>query len=93
MEVVNCPGRFWSPSLPLLVNEEVLAGIGEERVMIHIIRKRQRKWILRGDLLLSTVIKWKMEGGKTGGRPRQMMQDWMMADGYGKLKEAYQQKV
>jgi len=27
------------------------------------------------------------KGKKTRGRSRQMMLDWMMADGYGKLKE------
>src|SRR6218665_3112544 len=68
----------------------VLAGIGEERAMTHTIRKRQRKWIghiLRGNSLSRTVIKGKMEGKETRGRPRQMMLNWMMADSYGKLKE------
>jgi len=58
--------------------EEVLAGIGEERAIIHTIGKRQRKWIgytLRGDSLLRTVIEMKMEEKKTRGRPRQKMLD------------------
>ena len=29
----------------LITNEEVLAGLGAERVTIHTIRKRQRKYI------------------------------------------------
>ena len=41
--------------------------------------------MLRGDSLLRTVIEGKMEGKKTRGRPRKMMLDWMMADGYGKF--------
>jgi len=28
-----------------ITNEEVLAGIGDERAMIHTIKKRQRNWI------------------------------------------------
>src|SRR6218665_3951071 len=44
-----------------ITNEKVLAGIGEERVMIHTIRKGQRNWIghmLRGDSQLSKG-KWR----------------------------------
>ena len=76
-------------------NEEVMGRIGEERTLIHTIRKRQRKWIghtLRGDSLLRMVIEGKMEGRRTRGRPRQMMLDWMMTDGYKKLKEEAQQR-
>jgi len=43
-------------------------------------------------LLLRTVIEGKIRGKTTSGRPRQMMLDWMMADGYGKLKEEAQQR-
>jgi len=53
----------------------MLATIEEERALISTIRKRQRKWIghmLRGDSLLRTVTKGKMEGKKTRGRPRQL---------------------
>jgi len=56
-------------------NEEVLAIIEEESSIIRIIGKRQRKWIghiLRGDSLLRTVIKGKLEGEETRGRPRQL---------------------
>jgi len=47
-------------------------------------KKRSRKWIghmLRGALLLRTVIEGKMEKKKTRGRPRQMMAHCVMADG------------
>ena len=76
-------------------NEEVLGKVGEERDFIHTIRQRQRKWIghtLRGESLLRTVIEGKMKGRKTRGRPRQMMLDWMMKDGYKNLKEEPQQR-
>ena len=76
-------------------NEEVLEKVGEERDFIHTIRQRQRKWIghtLRGESLLRTVIEGKMKGRKTRGRPRQMMLDWMMKDGYKNLKEEAQQR-
>jgi len=58
--------------------------------MIRTIRKTQRKLIghiFRGDSLLRTAIEGKMEGKKIRGNPRQMMVDWVFADGYGKLKE------
>ena len=51
---------------------------------------RQMKWIqdtLRGDSLLRTVIKRKMDGRYTRGRQWQMMLGWMMTVGYGKLKD------
>jgi len=74
-----------------ITNEEVLAGIAEERTAIRTILKRQRTWIvhmLRGDLLLRTVIEMKMGRKKTRGSPSRTMLERMMADhGYGKLKE------
>jgi len=39
---------------------------------------------LRGDSLLRTVIEGKMTRKKRSSKPRHMMLDWMMADGYGK---------
>jgi len=43
--------------------------------------------VRKGDSLLRTVVKEKGKLKKTRGRPRQTMLDWMMRDGYGKLKE------
>ena len=66
-----------------------MGKVGEERDFIHTIRERQRKWIghtLRGESLVRTVIEGKMKGRKTRGRPRQMMLDWMMKDGYKKTE-------
>jgi len=34
----------------------------------------------------------KMKRKKTRGRPRQMMLDWVITDGYGKLKEEAKQR-
>jgi Reverse transcriptase (RNA-dependent DNA polymerase) len=76
-----------------ITNEEVLGSVEEERSLIHTIRVRQRKWIghtLRGDSLLRTIIEGKMKGKRSRGRPRQMLLDWMMTEGYGRLKEAAQ---
>ena len=76
-------------------NEEVLTIIREEIALIPTMQKRQRKRIghvPRGDSLLKAVIEGNMEGKKTRGRQIQMMLDWMMADGYGKLTENAQQR-
>jgi hypothetical protein len=78
-----------------ITNEEVLKIVGEERSMLNTIRERQRRWIghvLRGDSLLRTIIEGKMEGKRTPGRPRQMMLDWLMKDGYRRLKERTQNR-
>ena len=67
----------------------------EERSLIRTIKTRQKKWIghtLRGELLLKTVIEGKMLGKRSRGRPRQMMLDWMMVEGYRKLKEQAQKR-
>ena len=76
-------------------NEEILETIGEERSLIRTIKSRQKKWIghtLRGESLLKTVIEGKMLGKRSRGRPRQMMLNWMMVEGYRKLKEQAQQR-
>src|SRR6218665_1281604 len=70
--------------------EEILETIREERSLIRTIKTRQKKWIghnLRGESLLKTVIEGKMLGKRSRGRPRQTMLDWMMVEGYKKLKE------
>ena len=54
-------------------------------------KTRKNKWIghtLREESLLKTVI----EGKMLGKRSRQMMLDWMMVEGYRKLKEQAQQR-
>ena len=74
-------------------NEEVLETIGEKRSFICTIKSRQTKWIghtLRGEYLLKMIIEGKMLGKRLWGRPRQVMLDWMMVEGYRKLKEAQQ---
>jgi len=43
------------------------------------------------DTLLKTVIEGKLLGKRSRGRPRQMMLDWTMVEGYRKLKEQAQQ--
>jgi len=73
-----------------------MAIIGVERTLINTIRKRERKCIghiLRGASLLIKGYGRKMKGKKTSGRSRQMMLDWMMTDGHGKLKEEVQQST
>ena len=72
-----------------VTNEVMLAGIREDRAMIHPIRKRIGH-ILKGDSLPRTVIEGKTERKKRRGRPKQMMLNRMMADGYGKLKTEVQ---
>ena len=70
-------------------NEEILEMNGKERTLIRTIKTRQKKWIghtLRKESLLKTVIEGKMLGKRSRGRPRQMMLDWMMVEGYRKLK-------
>src|SRR6218665_1909636 len=60
-----------------------------------IVKARQKKWIghtLRGESLLNTVIEGKILGKRSRGRPRQIMLDWMMVEGYRKLKEQAQQR-
>ena len=76
--------------------EEILETIGEERSLIRTIKTRQKKWIghtLRGESLLKTVIERKMLGKRSRVRPRQMMLDWMIVEGYRKLKCARTTKV
>jgi len=77
-------------------NEEVLETIGEERSLMRRIKTRQKKCIehtLRRESLLKMVIKGKMLGKRSRGRPKQMMLDWMMVEGYKKLKEEAVKKV
>src|SRR6218665_1392425 len=76
-------------------NEEVLTLVGEERSLISTIRARQRNWmghLLRGDSLQREIMEGRMKGKRGRGRPRQKLLDWMMSEGYGKLKEEAQNR-
>src|SRR6218665_3710917 len=73
-------------------NEKVLKKV-EEKSLMDIIRTRQKNWIghmLRGNSLQREIMEGRMEGKRGRGRPRQKLMDWMMEEGYGKLKEKAQ---
>src|SRR6218665_728890 len=58
--------------------------------LISTIRARQRNWmghLPRGDSLQREIMEGGMEWKRGRGRPRQKLLDWMMSEGYGKLKE------
>jgi len=46
--------------------------------------------LLRGDSLQREIMEGRMEGKR--GRPRQKLLDWMMSEGYSKLKEEAQNR-
>src|SRR6218665_2716450 len=76
-------------------NEQVLnlKLVEEERSLLTIIRTRQRNWmghIMTGDSLQREIIEGRMEGKRGRGIPRQKLLDWMMSEGYGKIKEEAQ---
>ena len=68
----------------------------KKRYLMDIIRTRQKNWIrhiLRGsNSLQREIMEGKMEGKRRRRRPRQKLMDWMMEDGYGKLKEKAQHR-
>ena len=70
-------------------NEEVLKKVEEERSLMNIIRTRQKNWI--GHILRDNSLQREIMEGKRGG-PRQKLMDWMMEDGYWKLKEKAQHR-
>ena len=57
----------------------------------HTHNKNQTKEVDRAHskrrITVKTAIEGKMLGKRSRGRPRQMMLDWMMVEGYRKLKE------
>ena len=57
---------------------------------MDIIRIKRKNWIgniVRGNCIQRELLKGRMEGKRGRGRSRQKLMDWMMEDGYGKLKE------
>ena len=48
--------------------------------------------IIRGDSLQREIIEGRMEGKRERGIPRQKLLDWMMSEGYSKLKEEAQHR-
>src|SRR6218665_3293591 len=69
--------------------------VEEERSLLTIIRTRQRNWmghIIRGDSLQREIIEGGLEGKRGRGIPRQKLLDWMMSEGYRKLKEEIQHR-
>src|SRR6218665_2140035 len=77
-----------------LVNFNVVAW-HNSYTLISTIRARQRNWmghLLRGDSLQREIMEERMEGKRERGRPRQKLLDWMMSEGYGKLKEEAQNR-
>ena len=60
---------------------------------MDIIRTRQKNWIghiLRGNSLQREIMEGRMEGRRQRGRPKQILKNCMMEDGYWKLKEKAQ---
>ena len=88
-----------------ITNEEVLKRVGECRLIITTIRKRQHRWlghIMRGDSLVITVLEGRLKGRKQKGRPRKMLMQWLMEEckttytkvnGYKRLKEKAQDRT
>ena len=68
-------GILWSDKIS---NEEVLRRVGEERILMEIIQRRQRTWIghtlWHGDLLV-VMIEGRIEGKRPPGRKRISMLD------------------
>ena len=65
---------------------------------MNIIRKKAEEldWThsktLRGNSLQREIMEGRMEGKRGRGKLRQKLMDWMMEDGYGKLKENAQHR-
>jgi hypothetical protein len=77
-------------------NEAVLHSLKEERNILHTIRRRKANWIghiLRRNCLLKHIIEGKISGTKRRGRRRkQLLDDFIEARRYWKLKEEVQDR-
>lgn len=80
-------------------NEEVLRRVQEERILIQMIRQRQKKWIrhiMRHDGLMVRVIEGRLHGKKAKGRPPKGFLDDLItecgATGYEELKQMSQER-
>ena len=74
---------------------EHILKLVEEISLLMTIRTRQCNWmghIMREDLLQREIIEGRMEGKRGRGRPRQKLLNWMMSEGYSKLKEEAQHR-
>src|SRR6218665_1976894 len=77
------------------MNEEVLKKVKEKRSLMNIIRTRQKNWIghiLRHNSVQREIMEGWMERKRGRGRHRQKLMDWIMEDGYWKLKEKAQHR-
>src|SRR6218665_4201061 len=77
-------------------NEEILETSYWRGKIPHTHNKNQTKEVDRTHSKRRITVKngnrRKMLGKRSRGRPRQMMLDWMMVEGYRKLKEQAQQR-
>lgn len=76
-------------------NEEVLAMVGEERMLLTTIMRRKKNWmghVLRGEGLLLEVMEGRFEGRRGRGRPRAKMLDDMIEDSYANMKRKAQNR-
>ena len=68
-----------------ITNEVVLGRVGETQKLMGLIRSRKREWIghvMRGEGILKEVIKGRMEGRRTTGRPLKGTLDELIATSY-----------
>ena len=74
----------------VLVWTSFLCRVEERRSPKGTIKAQQRKWmghILKGDSVLRAIVEGRMEEDKWKGRPQKTLKEWMMKDGYSRLKQ------
>jgi hypothetical protein len=82
-------------------NEEVLLRVGEQRNILHEIRKRKANWIghiLRRNCLLKQVIEGKIKGRikvtrRRGRRRKKLLDDLGDRKGFSHLKEEARDRI